>query len=501
MPVNPLLDQLMEASAHVGLTYDDVSLVTRHADFLPSDADTSSRLTPAIRLNIPFLSAAMDTVTGAEMGIAMALAGGIGIIHKNLPPVEQRAEVKRVKFYLNGYLTKARTVAPGQTLAEVLAWKNEKGFRFSSFPVLDDDRRLLGIVTGMHFRYARSLDVKVADAMQRNPVTAPEGTTLRQAYDILLDHRISILPVVDAAGVFRGLYSFKDVRRILSQESPDQCVDANYTLRSGAAVGARDFERIETLLETAVDVLVVDTAHGHSAGVIDTVRWIKERWPDQQVVAGNIASDEGAVALADAGADAVKVGVGPGSICTTRVIAGVGVPQFSAVYMAARALRGRPVGIIADGGVRYSGDIAKALAAGATCVMMGSALAGTDESPGERVLVSGRQYVTYRGMGSMGAMNQAHGSADRYGQKGAASRKLVPEGIEGLVPYIGPAGVVLHQFVGGLRASMGYCGCRTVAELQERARLVRVTEAGKRESHPHDIHFVKDAPNYRSQEG
>lgn len=498
MRANASLDEFMEAHRHVGLTYDDVMLVTQYSDFLPRDASTKTLLTSAIELNVPFLSAAMDTVTGADMGIAMALAGGMGIIHKNQEPAEQRSDVKRVKYYLNGYLTKARTVSPEQTLAEVLAWRTEKGFRFSSFPVLDADRRLLGVVTGTHFRYARDLSVAVGDVMEKDPVTAAPGTSLRAAYDILVERRISILPVVDPDGVFQGLYSFKDVRRILGQESPDQCVDASYSLRVGAAVGAADFERVETLLETAVDILVVDTAHGHSRGVVDMVKWIKSKWPDQQVVAGNIASGEGAEALADAGADAVKVGVGPGSICTTRVVAGVGVPQFSAVYHAAHALRGRGIGIIADGGIRYSGDVAKAIAAGASCVMMGGMLAGTDESPGERVLVSGRQYVTYRGMGSMGAMPR--GSADRYGQKGTPAGKLVPEGVEGLVPYSGPANAILQQFIGGLRASMGYCGCPAVADLQERAKLVRITEAGKKESHPHDLLFMKDAPNYQSQD-
>ncbi|MCB2155677.1 IMP dehydrogenase [bacterium] len=490
----------MEAHRHTGLSYDDVSMVTQYADFLPADADPSSFLTPAIRLNVPFVSAAMDTVTEADMGIAMALAGGIGIVHKNLPPHDQRMEIKRIKFYLNGFLTKARTIEPGQTLAQVEDWKREKGFRFSSFPVLDGNRRLLGIVTGQHFRYARTMDAKVDDVMERDPVTAAVGTTIGQAFDIMVDNRISILPVVDDAGVFHGLYSFKDVRRILSTDSPNQCVDDSYSLRAGAAIGPSDFERVETLLETDVDVLVVDTAHGHSKGVLEMVRWIKQHRPEQQVVAGNVASAEGAVALADAGADAVKVGVGPGSICTTRVIAGVGVPQFSAVYMAARALRGQPVGVIADGGIRYSGDVAKALAAGATAVMMGSVLAGTDESPGERVLISGRQYISYRGMGSLGAMSQRHGSADRYGQRGAAAPKLVPEGIEGLVPYAGRAEAVLHQFTGGLRASMGYNGCRTIPELQERARFVRVTASGKRESHPHDIHHMKDAANYHGRD-
>lgn len=492
------IDAFMEHHRHTGLTYDDVSLVTQYADFQPSEADLSSNLTRAIRLNVPFVSAAMDTVTESQMGIAMALNGGIGIVHKNLDPQAQRTEVKKIKFYLNGFLVKARTVSPSMTLAQVEEMKAEKGFHFSSFPVVDENRRLLGIITGTQVRYAPSMDLKVGDVMVTDTVTADEGITVREAYDILLRHKISILPVVSTAGTFEGLYSFKDVSRIIREESPLQCVDETYSLRAGAAVGPFDHERIEMLLETSVDVLVVDTAHGHSKAVVDMVRWIKSKWPEQQVVAGNIASADAAVALAAAGADAVKVGIGPGSICTTRVVAGVGVPQLTAVYTCARALRGSGVPVIADGGVKTSGDATKALAAGAGTVMMGSVFAGTDESPGERVLIAGRQYVTYRGMGSLSAMSQRHGSADRYGQKDVLSRKLVPEGIEGLVPYSGSAGGVLNQFTGGLRASLGYNGSRTIAELSRRVRLVRVTEAGKREAHPHDVEHIKDAPNYRA---
>ncbi|CAN5465497.1 IMP dehydrogenase [soil metagenome] len=496
---NQYLDEFMEHHRFTGLTYDDVSMVTQYADFLPADTDLSSQLTRGIRLNIPFVSAAMDTVTESHMGIAMALAGGIGIIHKNLEPTAQRTEIKKVKYYLNGFLVKARTIDASMTIGDVERMKEEKGFHFSSFPVLDENRKLLGIVTASQFRYAASPETRIADIMVRNTVTARPETTLREAYDILLRHKISILPVVEADGSFRGLYSFKDVSRIIRMESPLQNVDERYSLRVGAAVGPADHERIECLLDTNVDALVVDTAHGHSKGVIDMVKWIKSRWPEQQAIAGNVAAAEGARALADAGADAIKVGIGPGSICTTRIVAGVGVPQLSAVYTCARELRGSGVPVIADGGIKTSGDVAKALAAGASSVMMGSVFAGTDESPGERVLISGRQYISYRGMGSIGAMAQRHGSADRYGQKSVASQKLVPEGIEGLVPYSGPVAGVLHQFSGGLRGSLGYNGARNLEILRNTARFVRVTESGKRESHPHDIEFVKDAPNYRME--
>ncbi len=498
---NAQLDEFMEHHRHQGLTYDDVSLVTRYADFQPSEVDLRSPLTRGIVLNIPFVSAAMDTVTEADMGIAMALAGGIGIVHKNLDATAQRTEIKRIKFYLNGFLVKARTLSPEMTIREVEDLKQQKGFHFSSFPVLDEGRKLLGIVTGSQFRYASSEDLTVGDIMVRNTVTAPEGTTLHEAYEILSKHKISILPVVDEMGYFRGLYSFKDVSRIIRQESPYQCVDDSYSLRAGAAVGPFDHERVECLLETEVDVLVVDTAHGHTKGVLDMVRWIRSHWPEQEIVAGNVATGEGAAALAEAGATGVKVGIGPGSICTTRVVAGVGVPQFTAVYRAAKGLRGTGVPVIADGGVKYSGDAAKALAAGAGSVMMGGVFAGTDESPGERVLIAGRQYIAYRGMGSLGAMDQRYGSSDRYGQRDVTSRKYVPEGIEGLVPYSGPVANVLHQFCGGLRASLGYTGCRSLEELRGQARFVRVSPAGKRESHPHDVEHVKDAPNYRLEPG
>ena len=498
--VNQYLDAFMEHFKYQALTYDDVTLVTQYADFLPAETSLKARLTRNIELNIPFVSAAMDTVTEADMAIAMALQGGIGIIHKNLDPVTQRANIKRVKFYLNGFLAKARTMRPDQTVAELAQIKREKGWKFNSFPILDENRRLLGIITSRELKYCGVGDRRLEELMLREPVTAPAGTSIEQAYQIMLDRKISILPIVEKDGVFLGMYCFSDVKEILTDSHPLYNRDAQHSLRCGAAVGPNTYERVEILMESRVDVLVVDTAHGHSQGVIEMVRWIKQKYPTVDVIAGNVATGEAVRDLVAAGADGVKVGVGPGSICTTRIVAGVGIPQLSAVYNCAKAAQGTGVPIIADGGIRYSGDVAKAIVAGADSVMMGGVLAGTEESPGERVLIQGRQYVIYRGMGSVDAMAQRHGSADRYGQAGSSQDKLVPEGIEGMVPFAGACRDVLHQFIGGLRSSMGYNGARTIAAMQERGRLVAVTASGQRESHPHDILMVKDAPNYKVNE-
>jgi IMP dehydrogenase len=497
---NPGLDAFMDSFKHTALTYDDVTLLTQYSDFLPAQTDLKTRLTRNIALNVPFVSAAMDTVTEAGMAIAMALQGGIGIIHKNLEPAVQRSNVKRVKFYLNGFLAKARTMPADATVEQLHEFKRSKGFKFNSFPIVDDAKRLQGIVTSRELKYSDDFSKPLSAIMIKNPVTAPDGTTIEQAYEIMKRERISILPIVDKAGLFLGMYCFQDVQEILTESHPLYNRDANHKLRCGAAVGPNDFERVERLMESLVDVLVVDTAHGHSKGVLDMIRWIKKQYPQVDVIGGNVATAEGTEALIEAGADGVKVGVGPGSICTTRVVAGVGVPQLSAVYACAKAARGTGVGIIADGGIRFSGDVAKALAAGADCVMMGGVLAGTEESPGERILYQGRQYVVYRGMGSVEAMAQRYGSADRYGQAGAAPEKLVPEGIEGMVAFAGALDGVLGQFIGGLRNSLGYNGSRTIAELHQRARMMRVTDAGRRESHPHDITITKDAPNYKMSE-
>jgi IMP dehydrogenase len=497
---NSWLDDFMQSFNYTALTYDDVSLVTRYADFLPAETDLTTLLTRNIPLNTPFVSAAMDTVTEADMAIEMALQGGIGIIHKNLDPMDQRSCIKRVKFYLNGFLVKARIMKPDTTIEQLHRITDEKGWSFHTFPIIDDDRRLQGMVTSREIKYCDEKSTRLDQVMISNPVSAPEGTTIREAFEIMSRNKISALPILDGGGIFKGMYCYKDVHDILKAMHPLYNRDANHKLRCGAAVGPETYERVEILMEAPLDVLVVDTAHGFSRGVIEMIKWIKKKFPAIDVIGGNVASGEAARALIDAGADGIKVGVGPGSICTTRIVTGVGVPQLSAVYECGLEARGSGVPIIADGGIRYSGDVAKALVAGASSVMMGSVLAGTDESPGERILVRGRQHVMYRGMGSVEAMAERFGSADRYGQSGVHQEKLVPEGIEGLVPYAGSVEQVLHQYVGGLRASLGYNGCRSIRELRIRGRFRRITPAGRQEAHPHDIQITHDAPNYNADE-
>ncbi len=497
---NPWLDDFMQSFHYTALTYDDVSLVTQYADFLPDKTNLTTRLTRNISLNIPFVSAAMDTVTESDMAIAMALQGGIGIIHKNLDPMDQRSHVKRVKFYLNGFLVKARTMKPDTTLEQLHRVTTEKGWAFHTFPVVDEDRRLRGMVTSREIKYCDEKSTRLDEIMNAEPVSAPEGTTIREAFDIMSQKRISALPILDKGGIFKGMYCYEDVHDILKGVHPLYNRDPNHKLRCGAAVGSDTHERVEVLMDAPLDVLVVDTAHGFSRGVLEMIRWIKKKYPAVDVIGGNVASAEATRALIDAGADGIKVGVGPGSICTTRVVTGVGVPQLSAVYECAVEARGSGVPVIADGGIRFSGDVAKALVAGASSVMMGSVLAGTDQSPGERILVRGRQYVTYRGMGSVEAMAERFGSSDRYGQSGTSQEKLVPEGIEGLVPCAGSVDQVLHQYVGGLRSSLGYNGCRTIDELRIRGRFRRVTPFGQQEAHPHDVQITHDAPNYQVDE-
>ncbi|HBF34644.1 TPA: IMP dehydrogenase [Candidatus Sumerlaeota bacterium] len=497
---NSYLDKFFEHFQYTALSYDDVTLVTQYADFLPNETNLSTRLTRNVTMNIPFVSAAMDTVTEAGMAVAMALNGGIGIIHKNLDPETQRTHVKRVKYYLNGFLRKARTMRPEDTVADLYRVKDEKHWTFHTFPILDADRKLVGMIAKRELKYSDDPQQKLGDIMTRDLRTSPAGTTIEQAHETMRQYKISVLPVVNDAGEFEGMYCYRDVEDILKGNHPLYNRDANHKLRCGAAVGPNTHERVEILMEADVDVLVVDTAHGHTKGVIDMVKWIKQKYPQVDVIAGNVAAPEGVKALCEAGADAVKIGVGPGSICTTRVVAGVGVPQLTAVYQCAKEAAKFNVPVIADGGIRYSGDVAKALAAGASSIMMGGVLAGTEESPGERMLYNGRQYVIYRGMGSLEAMAQRNGSADRYGQAGVQAEKMVPEGVEGMVPYAGPLEAVLNQFAGGLRGSMGYNGCRTIPELHERARFYNVTAAGQRESHPHDILMTKDAVNYKANQ-
>jgi IMP dehydrogenase len=476
-----------------GLTFDDVLLVPAYSEVVPSAIDTSTRLTRRISLRVPFLSAAMDTVTESEMAIAMARGGGIGVVHKNLDPRAQATEVERVKRSESGMITKPITMGPDESISEALALMAH--YKISGVPITEGER-LVGILTNRDLRFVRDTTRAVREVMtSENLVTVPEGTTLEEAAEKLHAHRIEKLLVVNDRGELRGLITVKDIQKKL--DYPLASKDDLGRLRVAAAVGvgAETMLRAELLVEAAVDLLCVDTAHGHSRNVIDTVRMLKETYPDQQVMAGNIATGEAARALIEAGADAVMVGIGPGSICTTRVVAGVGVPQITAIREVGAVAGPAGVPLIADGGVRYSGDAVKALAAGADCVMMGGLLAGTDESPGEKVLYEGRVYKSYRGMGSMAAMQR--GSKDRYFQGDVEDvDKLVPEGIEGRVPYKGRTHDVLYQMVGGLRSGMGYCGCATIEDLHARARFVRTTTAGVAESHPHDVKITKEAPNY-----
>jgi IMP dehydrogenase len=496
---NQDLEKFMALSPREGLTFDDVSLITQYADFLPEQADIRSRLTNRITLNIPAVSAAMDTVTESGMAIAMALNGGIGIIHKNLTAQEQARQVGIVKHHLNGLIQNPVVFKPGESLDSVLRKKAEKGYGFSGFPIVDDDGRVVGILTATDIKYAsRTHGLTVADVMTTTVITASAGTTLKQAFELMLQNRIGKLPLVEN-GKLVGLYSYHDVRTLVDNVEPQFNRDSQYRLRAGAAVGPNDHERVEILSAEAVDVVVVDTAHGHSKGVIEMVKWVKAHYPAIDVVAGNIATAEAALALRDAGADAVKVGIGPGSICTTRVVAGVGIPQITAVFECAKALEGS-IPIIADGGIRHSGDIPKALVAGADAVMMGSALAGSAESPGEKIIHQGRQYVVYRGMGSLAAMKEGMASRERYGQSNIAESDLVPQGIEGVVPYAGSVNQVIVQYMGGLKAAMGYSGCRSIDDLQKRGRFIRVSMAGLREAHPHTVKILKEAPNYRSSD-
>jgi IMP dehydrogenase len=497
MSRNPHLDEFIAAFPNEALTFDDVTLVTQYADFLPHETDLTSRLTRRIGLNMPFISAAMDTVTEKDMAVAMALHGGIGVVHKNLTPAQQADIVHAVKVHLNGLIMEPVTFRVDQTLDDVTEFRRTRSLNFSGFPILDEHDRLVGILTSRDIKFSPDAHASIRDVMTSDVISAPAGTTLKEAYRIMQADRIGKLPLVDN-GRLVGLYSYTDVRSLIENEQPLINRDAQYRLRVAAAVGPGDHERVDALSRQGVDVLVVDTAHGHSLSVSDMTRWIKQHHPEVEVIAGNIATGEAARALRDAGADGVKVGIGPGSICTTRVVAGVGIPQLSAIYECARAVS-HEIPVIADGGIRSSGDVAKAIAAGADAVMMGSALAGTEESPGEKIIYQGRQYVVYRGMGSLDAMKGRAGSRERYGQGEAAEEELVPQGIEGMVPFAGTVEQVLKLYAGGLRAAMGYCGCRTLAQMQERALFRRITPAGVAEGHAHDVTITKDAPNYRSR--
>ncbi|ABA57132.1 IMP dehydrogenase [Nitrosococcus oceani] len=477
------------------LTFDDVLLLPAHSCVLPRDANLETRLTRAIKLNIPLVSAAMDTVTEAQLAISLAQEGGIGIIHKNMSVERQAVEVRKVKKFESGVIKEPITVAPDTSIGEVLALT--RAHSISGVPVVEG-KQLVGIVTSRDLRFETRFDSPVSAIMTPQPrlITVPEGAERDEVVDLLHQYRIEKVLVVDDQFKLRGLITVKDIQK--SKEYPLACKDEHGRLRVGAAVGIGPAgqERSAALVEAGVDVLVVDTAHGHAQGVLDQVRWVKSEYPEIQVIGGNIATGEAARALVEAGADGVKVGIGPGSICTTRVVAGVGVPQITAITHVAEALEGMDVPLISDGGIRYSGDLAKAIAAGAHSVMVGGMLAGTEEAPGEVELYQGRTYKSYRGMGSIGAMQQ--GSSDRYFQENSGEAdKLVPEGIEGRVPYKGNLSAIVRQLVGGLRASMGYTGCATIGEMRTRPTFIRVTAAGVRESHVHDVAITKEAPNYR----
>ena len=482
------------------LTFDDVLLVPAYSEVLPRDTSLATSLSRNIRLNLPLVSAAMDTVTESRLAIALAQEGGIGIVHKNMPARQQAAEVARVKRYESGVLRDPITVAPDLTVRQVIELSKQHGV--SGFPVLKG-KTVVGIVTNRDLRFETRLDATVKEIMtpRERLVFVREGATLAEGKALMHSHKLERVLVVNDAFELRGLMTVKDITKQTS--FPNAARDSHGKLRVGAAVGVGEGtdERVELLVKAGVDVLVVDTAHGHSAGVLDRIRWVKRNFPGVDVIGGNIATGAGALALVEAGADAVKVGIGPGSICTTRVVTGVGVPQVMAIDAVAKAIKGSGVPLIADGGVRFSGDLAKAIAAGADSVMMGGAFAGTEEAPGEVILYQGRTYKSYRGMGSIGAMQQ--GSADRYFQdehkSDLASTKLVPEGIEGQVPYKGSVVAIIFQMSGGLRASMHYCGCASIDDMHSRAEFVEISSAGMRESHVHDVQITKEAPNYRAE--
>ena len=479
-----------------GLTFDDVLLAPAYSEVLPADVDVTTQLTRKIRLNIPLLSAAMDTVTEARLAIAMARAGGMGIIHKNMPPARQADMVRKVKRSESGMITDPICLRPEQTIGE--AWELMAEYHISGVPITTEGGDLVGILTNRDLRFETDATRPIDELMTRAPlITVPEGTTLEQAKATLHKHRIEKLPVVDSRGRLSGLITVKDITKQI--EHPNSSKDEMGRLRVGAAlgVGKDTLERAEALVAAGVDLLIVDTAHGHSQGVLDTVVRVREHFPNVQLVAGNVATGAATMALVERGVDAVKVGIGPASICTTRVISGAGMPQLTAVLDCARAAERQGVPVIADGGIKYSGDVTKALAAGASTVMIGSLFAGTEESPGETILYEGRSYKAYRGMGSIGAMEP--GSSDRYFQGGVAKGKLVAEGIEGMVPFKGPLADTLYQLVGGLRSGMGYAGARDIETLRRETRFVRITMAGLVEGHPHDVMITKEAPNYNER--
>lgn len=497
--MNKYLDEFMENFKYEGLTFDDVSLVTNYADFLPNETEVKSKFSRNIELNNPFISAAMDTVTQCNMAIAMSMLGGIGVIHKNLSISKQAGEVNKVKHYLNGLIKDPVVFHYNQSVEEMLDVKKNNNFPFSGFPVIDDNNILLGIITRRDIKFITEVSQPLKNVMTDNLITAPEGTPIREAFDIMLNNKIGKLPLTDNYGRISGLYSLQDVRSIIENINPLYNRDSEHRLRVAAAIGPYDYERSKKLVEAECDALVIDTAHGYTEGVIETVKALKKTYPEIDIVAGNVGTAKGAHALLNAGADAIKVGIGPGSICTTRVVAGVGIPQITAIYNSNKAVQNE-IPIIADGGIKQSGDVAKAITAGASSVMMGSILAGTQESPGEKIYHQGRTYVIYRGMGSLESMKESSKSRERYGIKEINNiNNLVPQGIEGMVPYRGTVNEVINQFMGGLKYSLGYCGTKSVEDLKRKGSFIRVSSAGLKEAHPHDVKAIKDPPNYSTE--
>lgn len=486
---------MLDDKLPMGLTFDDVLLLPSKSDVMPRDVDVSTKLTRNITLNIPIISAAMDTVTEANLAIAIAREGGLGLIHRAMPPQKQALEVDKVKKSEYGMIVDPITIGPDALISEALVLMER--YRISGVPVTLKGK-LVGILTNRDLRFETNIKKKVSEVMTKERlITAPVGTTLEKAKKLLHEYKIEKLPIVDDEFSLKGLITIKDIEK--KKKYPNACKDRLGRLRVGAAVGVGEeaLQRVELLIKAGVDVIAIDTAHGHSKAVIDTLKQIKKKF-DIDVIAGNVATAEGAKDLIDAGADAIKVGIGPGSICTTRIVAGAGVPQLTAIKNCYTVSSRSNIPLIADGGIKYSGDITKAIASGAHCVMIGSLFAGTDESPGEIILYQGRSYKVYRGMGSLGAMEQ--GAKDRYGQAGVEKEKLVPEGVEGRVPYKGPLSQSIHQLIGGLRSGMGYCGCKTLEDMRNNARFIQITNAGLRESHVHDVIITKEAPNYRIEQ-
>ncbi len=483
----------------IALTFDDVRLKSGYSEVMPEETNLESKFSKNVSLKVPIVSAAMDTVTEYKMGIGMALLGGIGVIHKNMSPKKQAKKVARVKYYLNGLIDKPICVKQGQAIEEILRMKEEKDYSFNTFPVLDERDRVVGILSKNDFDFYKGAFALAKEAMSKKVLTAPKETKLEKAYEIMIEEKKKVLPLVDKDKKLAGMYVFKDVQRIMMKNPAGYNTDENGQLVAAAAIGVNDYKRLEKLIEKKVNVVVIDTAHGDTKSVIETLKKIKSEY-DIDVVVGNVSEPESAERLAEAGADGIKVGQGPGSICTTRIIAGIGSPQVSAVYKCAKVAKKYKIPICADGGLKYSGDIPIAIGAGASSVMMGGMLSGTKEAPGEVIFRDGRQWKLYRGMGSIGAMEEHQGSRERYRQKETNKKSLIAEGVEGLKPYKGVLSEVMHQYVNGLRRGMGYVGAKNIKELQEKADFVRISEAGKRESHPHDVTIKKMPPNYSRED-